>query len=100
MKSFIEDQMLILRQSRKDSTLQKLPCDRNSETARLTEEIAYLRNENRTKSCIIQTLLENDNIQQKTPIPNKSDFKVPNKYMQSSENHSVNNRYIYTSNRY
>ena len=30
MKSFIEDQMLILRQSRKDSTLQKSPCDHNS----------------------------------------------------------------------
>ena len=55
MKSFIEDQMLIVRQSRKDSTLQKSLCDHNSEIARLTEEIAYLRNENRTKSCVIQT---------------------------------------------
>ena len=70
--------MLILRQSRKDSTLQKSPCDHNSEIARLTEETVYLRNENRTKSCIIQTLLENDNTQQK---PNKTDFKVPNKYV-------------------
>ena len=55
MKSFIEYQMLIVRQSRKDSTLEKSPCDHNSEIARLTEEIAYLRNENRTKICIIQT---------------------------------------------
>ena len=31
MKSFIEDQMLILRQSRKYSTLQKPPCNHNSE---------------------------------------------------------------------
>ena len=60
----LEDQMLILRQSRKDSTLQKSSCDHNSEISRLTEEIAYLRNENTTKSCIIQTLLENDNTQQ------------------------------------
>ena len=52
-KSFIGDQMLILRQSRKDSTLQKSPCEHNSEIARLTEEITYLRNENRTKICII-----------------------------------------------
>ena len=41
--------MLILRQSRKDSTLQKSPCYHNSETVRLTEEMAYLHNENRTK---------------------------------------------------
>ena len=32
--------MLIVRQSRKDSTLQKSSCDHNSEIARLTEEIA------------------------------------------------------------
>ena len=100
MKSFVEDQMLILRQSRKDSTLQKSSCNRNSEIARLTEEIAYLRNENRTKSCIIQALLENDNTQQKRLAFNKTDFKVPNKYVRSSENHSANNKYISTSNRY
>ena len=99
MKSFIEDQMLILRQSTKDSTLQKSSCDHNSKIARLTEEITYLRNEKRTKSCIIQTLLEDDNTQQKPPVPNKSDFKVPNKYVRSSENHSANNTYISTSNR-
>ena len=100
MKSFIEDQMLILRQPRNGSTLQKSSCDHNSETDRLTEEISYLRNENRTKGCIIQTLLENDNTQQKPPVPNKSDFKVPNKYVRSSENHSAHNTYISTSNRY
>ena len=100
MKSFIEDQMLIVRQSRKDSTLQKSPCDHNSEIARLTEEIAYLRNENRNKSCIIQTLLENDNTQQKPLATNKSDFIVPNKYVRSPKNHSVNNTIISTSNRY
>ena len=52
-KSFIGDQMLILRQSRKDSTLQKSPCEHNSEIARLIEEITYLHNENRTRICII-----------------------------------------------
>ena len=92
--------MLILRQSRKGSTLQKSSCDHNSEISRLTEETAYLRNENTTKSCIIQTLLENDNTQQKPLASNKSDFKVPNKYVRSSENHSANNTYISTSNRY
>ena len=53
--------MLIVKPSRKDSTLQKSPGNHNSEITRLTEEIADLRNENRTKSCIIQTKLENDN---------------------------------------
>ena len=48
----------------------------------------------------MQTLLENDNTQQKPPVPNKSDFKVSNKYVRSSENHSANNTYISTSNRY
>ena len=48
----------------------------------------------------MQTRLENDNTQQKPPVHNKSDFKVPNKYVQSSENNSVNNTYIFTSNRY
>ena len=67
MKSFIEDQMLILWQSRKDLALQKSSCDHNSKVARLIEEIAYLRNENRTKSCIIQTLLDNDNTQEQPP---------------------------------
>ena len=96
MKSFIEEQVLILRQSRKDSTLQKSPCDHNSEIARLREEIANLRNENRTKSCIIQTLLENDNTKQKPPATNKSDFIVPNKYVRSPKNNTI----ISTSNRY
>ena len=64
MKSFIEDQIFTLRQSRKDSTLQKSSCDHNSEITRLTHFspvshfYTYLRNESRTKSC---TLLENAN---------------------------------------
>ena len=62
MKSSTEDQMLILTQAREDSTLKKSPFYHKSEIAR--EEIAYLRNKNRTKSCIIQTLLENGNTQQ------------------------------------
>ena len=73
--------MLILKQSGKDSTLQKSPSDHSSEIARLTLEIAYLRNENRTKSCVIQPLLENNNTQQKPLVSNKSGFKLPNKYM-------------------
>ena len=59
-----------------------------------------MRNENRTKSCIKQTLLENDNTQQKPPVPNKSDFKVRNKYVRNSENHSAYDTCISTSNRY
>ena len=39
MKSFIEDQMLVLRHSRKDTTLQKSSCDHNSEIARLTRRL-------------------------------------------------------------
>ena len=102
MKSFIEDQMLILRQSRKDSNLQKSPCDHSSEIVRLTVEIAYLRNENRLKICITQTLIENNNTHQDPRVPNKNDFKVPKRYRTSSENHFANNTYvsnlIYTKN--
>ena len=83
---------------KKDSTLQKFSCDHYSKIARFTEEVAYLRKENRTKNCIIQTLLENDNRQQKPPAPNKSDFKVANKYVQRSKNYSASNTYISTSN--
>ena len=97
MKTFIQDQMLMLRQSRKDSFLQKYSCCHDSEIARLTEETAYLRNRNRTKSCIIQTLPENGNTLQKPPAPNKRDFRVPNKYVQNSENHSANNMFTSTS---
>ena len=88
--------MLIVRQSRKDSTQQKSPCNCNSEIARLTEEIADWRNENRTKSCIIQTLLQNDSTRQKPPSTNKSDFIVPNKYVRSPKNNTI----ISASNRY
>ena len=96
MKSFIEEQVLILRQSRKDSTLQKSPCDHNSEIARLREEITNLCNENRTKSFIIQALLENDNTKQKPLATNKSDFIVTNKYVRNPKNNTI----ISTSNRY
>ena len=96
MKFFIEEQMLILRQSRKDSTLQKSPCDHNSEIARLREEIADLCNENRTKSFIIQTLLENDNTKQKPLATNKSEFIVTNKYVRNPKSNTI----ISTSNRY
>ena len=58
MKSFIEDQLLIQRQSRKDLALQKLYWDHNSEIARLTEEIAYLRNEKRTKVTLYRHCLK------------------------------------------
>ena len=53
----------------------------------------------RTKSCITQELLENDIKQQKPPVSDESDVKVPNKYVGSSGNHSANNTYISTSNR-
>ena len=76
--------------------MQKSSLDHNSETARLTEEIADLRNENRTKSCIIQTLLENDNTQQKPLATNTSDFVVPNRYVRTPRNNTI----ISTSNRY
>ena len=78
MKSFIKYQMFILRQSTKDSTLWKSHYDNNSDVARLTEDISYLYNKNRTKSCIIQKLRENENTQQRPPAPYKSDFRVPN----------------------
>ena len=41
-------------------------------------------------------LLENDNIQQKPPATNKSDFIVPDKYVRSPKNNTI----ISTSNRH
>lgn len=54
MDSFKKCKKLMLWQSRKDLTLQELPCNHKSEIARLTEEITYAINEQRTKSCIIK----------------------------------------------
>ena len=78
----------------KDSTLQKSPCDHNSKIPRLTKKITYLRNENRTKSCIIQMLLL------KLLHTNNNDFKAPYKYVRNSKNYSANNTYIAASNRH
>ena len=62
--------------------------------------VLYAIDPNRTKSCIIQTLLENKNTQQTPPAPTKSDFKVPNKYVRTSKTHLPNNTYISPSNGY
>ena len=66
MQSFVVDQVLILKQSLKDSTLEKSPGDISSEVKRLKEVNDILRQqnesllqENSSKNTIIQLLIKN-----------------------------------------
>ena len=66
MQSFIADQVLILKQSLKDSTLEKYPSDISSEVKRLKEVNDILRQQNESllqgnlsKNTIIQLLIKN-----------------------------------------
>ena len=65
MQSFIADQVLILKQSLKDSTLEKCPSDISSEVKRLKEVNDILRQQNESllqgnlsKNTIIQLLIK------------------------------------------
>ena len=65
MQSFIADQVLILKQSLKDSTLEKYPSDISSEVKRLKEVNDILRQQNESllqgnlsKNTIIQLLIK------------------------------------------
>ena len=66
MQSFIVDQVLILKQSLKDSTVEKSPSDISSDVKRIKEVNDILRQqndsllqENSSKNTIIQLLLKN-----------------------------------------
>ena len=66
MQSFIVDQVLILKQSLKDSTLEKFSSDTSSEVKRLKkandifcQQNETLLQENSSKNAIIQLLIKN-----------------------------------------
>ena len=67
MQSFIIDQVLILKQSFKDSTLEKSPSDISSEVKRLKEVNDILRQQN--ESLLQENLSKNTIIQ--LPIKNQ-----------------------------
>ena len=67
MQSFIIDQVLILKQSLKDSTLEKSPSDISSEVKRLKEVNDILRQQN--ESLLQENLSKNTIIQ--LPIKNQ-----------------------------
>ena len=83
MQSFIVDQVLILKQSLKDSTLEKSPSDISSEVKRLKEVNDILRQqnesllqENSSKNTIIQLLTKNQEYLNKSVCNRKSVLDV------------------------
>ena len=83
MQSFIADQVLILKQSLKDSTLEKSPSDISSEVKRLKEVNDILRQqnesllqENSSKNTIIQLLIKNQEYLNKSVCNRKSVLDV------------------------
>ena len=61
MKSFIIEQMLLVKNSVDDKYVNNTQLHEKPNEKCLTEEIYHLREENKTKNCIIQTLMENQN---------------------------------------
>ena len=59
MKSFVMEQVLLVKNSVKDKFDNNTQLQEKSNEKYLTGEIRHLREENKTKSCIIQTLMEN-----------------------------------------
>ena len=101
MQSFIVDQVLILKQSLKDSTLEKSPSDISSEVKRLKEVNDILRQqnesllqENSSKNTIIQLLIKNQEYLNKSVCNWKSVLDVDETFKISKKNdtQSENNR--------
>ena len=61
MKSFIIEQMLLVKNSVDDKYVNNTQLHEKPNEKYLTKEIYHLREENKTKNCIIQTLMENQN---------------------------------------
>ena len=61
MKSFVIEQILLVKNSVNDKFGNNRQLQERSNEKYLTEEIRHLREENKTKNCIIQTLMENQN---------------------------------------
>ena len=112
MQSFIVDQVLILKQSLKDSTLEKSPSDISSEVKRLKEVNDILRQqnesllqENSSKNTIIQLLIKNQEYLNKSVCNRKSvldvneTFKTVPKGPLKQENNTETSR-IKCSNRF
>ena len=61
MKSFVREQVLLIENSVNDKLGNNAQLQEKSNEKYLIEEIRHLREENKTKNCIIQTLMENQN---------------------------------------
>ena len=61
MKSFVREQILLIENSVNDKLGNNAQLQEKSNEKYLIEEIRHLREENKTKNCIIQTLMENQN---------------------------------------
>ena len=57
MKSFVIEQILLVKNSVNDKFGNNTQLEEKSNEKYLTEEIRQLREENKTKNCIIQTLM-------------------------------------------
>ena len=77
LRSFIIEQLLVIKKSAKETSIDSSLSQSNS----LRDEITYLRDECETKNCIIQSLLENQNVFQNTVNTGKLEpFIVPKKF--------------------
>ena len=63
LRSFIIEQLLVIKETAKETSS---VGSSQSESNRLQDEITYLREECKTKNCVIQTLLENQKVIQNT----------------------------------
>ena len=61
MKSFVREQILLIENSVNEKLGNNAQLQEKSNEKYLIEEIRHLREENKTKNCIIQTLMENQN---------------------------------------
>ena len=63
LRSSIIEQLLVIKETAKETSS---VGSSQSESNRLRDEITYLREEGKTKNCVIQTLLENQKVIQNT----------------------------------
>ena len=61
MKSFVIQQIFLVKNSVNNKLGNNTQFQEKSNEKYLTEEICHLREENKTKSCVIQTPMENQN---------------------------------------
>ena len=82
LRSFITEQLLLIKTIVKEKSTDSSVCDPN----KFSDEIKHLREENNSKTCIIQTLLENRKYIQNTPDLrtldiNRSELKSTNPFI-------------------